>query len=364
MRIAFNFLFILSLSTQALANQNANQDENRNCLEKRYVFDIGSGSTKSKGYLVDICQNKLIKNLGEVNKAVRYQQCISSSIDKSSITEECLTNGLRALKAIEQEYGIDCGEHKCKGVATAWARNAKNSSELLNTFKLHDIHINLISQKEEGELGFKTALSDPYLKGVDPDKLLIWDIGGGSFQLSVQDEHDEIHTYEGPWGLFNFVHQLKEDFSLKGINLTKEGFFNKDELKEILEYTSHELGKDIQKDKLIVEKLKTAKVVGIGRIMYMGIKYELDLTNPISKEEIKDLIYEFAGMTVSEAQKKYPKLPDHFAPLIQQALILVYGVMDGAGINKLEIIESTLTDHLVLDQSFWHGEVTVAQQSF
>lgn len=357
MRVAFNFLFLLSLSSHAFANQD--------CLEKRYVFDIGSGSTKSKAYLVDICQNKLVENLGEINKPVHYQQCISGSHDKKTITEQCLKEGVDAIKAIENGYGIDCGKERCKGVATAWARNAINSTELLGIFKQHDIHIHLISQKEEGELGFKTALIDPHLKGVDPNKLLVWDIGGGSFQLASLDGSNEIYIYEGPWGLFNFSHEVEEQLNIKG-DKRKVNYYNKEELDKMLSYASDRVGKEILKDKIVANKLKTAKVVGIGRIMYVGIKYELELQNPITKQTIKELIYGFSEMTVEQAQKKYSNLPDHFAPHIQQALILIYGVMEGAGIDELEIIDSTLTDHLVLDDGFWDisKEVKLAQQSF
>ncbi len=356
MRIAFSFLVLLSISSYALAKQD--------CLEERYVFDIGSGSTKSKAYLVDTCRDELVEVLGEINKPVKYQHCISSSSDKQTITDDCLKEGLGAVKAIETEYGIDCEQERCKGIATAWARNAKNSEDLLNSFKQEDVHINLISQKEEGELGFKAALIDPYLEGVEPHKLLVWDIGGGSFQLSGMNKGGELYTHEGPWGLFNFFQEVREKFPLKGAGISKERYFGKHELEGILKYASDRVGKQILKDKVIAEKLKTARVVGIGRIMYLGIKYELELENPITKQEVKELVYQFADITPKEAKKKYPKLPDHFVTLIQQALILVYGIMDGAGIDKIDIVNATLTDHLALDKDFWKGDFKVAQQSF
>ncbi|ETN98295.1 hypothetical protein RFI_39213 [Reticulomyxa filosa] len=328
------------------------------CLEKRYVFDIGSGSTKSKAYLVNKCLSKVIKSIGEINKHVRYQDCISSSFDKKTITKKCLDEGLKALKSIESGYKIDCNKEKCAGFATAWARDARNSEDVLSIFKEENIHIIPISQQEEGELGFKTAIFDPEIREtIDPKKVIAWDIGGGSFQLSALDNSGIVYTHEGQYGIFDLFQEIREKFPKAGHNVNKERYFEKDELEAIFKYTSNKVSQELAKDNFITSKLKDkdTRVIGIGRIMYLGLRHQLDATNPVTKAKIKCLAYEFTNISVEEAKKKYPKLPEHFASLVQQSLILIYGIMDSAGIDKFEIVNSTLTDHVAIDQDYWNN---------
>jgi exopolyphosphatase/guanosine-5'-triphosphate,3'-diphosphate pyrophosphatase len=319
------------------------------------VFDIGSGSTKSKAYIVDICKNKLIKTLKEINKHIKYQDCISKSPDKKTITKACLTEGLNAIKEIKKEYGINCKQEQCAGVATAWARNAKNAKELLDLFKKENVHIYSISQNDEGELGFATAVNDLELKGVNPQNIVVWDIGGGSFQLAALDEKGILNSYDGKWGIFNLFQEVRKKFPKEGCSPDKERFFGKDELEKILQYVAEQVGVEVKQDKFIINKISNQKVrvIGIGRIMYLGLRYQLGLINPIPKEKIKELIYKFADKTIEDAYHMYPKLPPHFVSLIQQSLILIWGIMESAGIDQIEIVNSTLTDHVALDEDYW-----------
>lgn len=327
---------------------------NNQCLENRYVFDIGSGSTKSKAYLVDKCEGKIVKNIGEHNKAVHYHDCIAVSHDKKTITKQCLQDGYKAVKDIEAKYGIDCHKEKCAGIATAWSRDARNSDDLLDIFKKENIHILEVSQQAEGELGFKTAINDPEIQGIRPERIVSWDIGGGSMQLGTMHDR-KIHIFEGDYGIIDFFHTVRTHFPKEGYSASKERYFGKDELDKILHFTANTIGDKVMQDKVIKRKLhqKDVKVVGIGRIMYLGIKDELGVQNPVKKEQIKALIYEFADISKEEAKQKFPRLPDYFVMLVQQALIIVYSVMESAGINELYIVDSTMTDQIAIDKTLW-----------
>ena len=50
----------------------------------------------------------------------------------------------------------------------------------------------MISQEEEAKLGFEGAVAQT---GVDPDKALVWDTGGGSMQMITRSPKGKLETY-------------------------------------------------------------------------------------------------------------------------------------------------------------------------
>ena len=88
------------------------------------------------------------------------------------------------------------------GVATAVYREAENGEEVIDFFShLLDVPIRIISQKEEGKLGFMTAAA---ASGKAYQDLIAFDVGGGSLQVSAWKEDagsgEEIQVYKAPIG--------------------------------------------------------------------------------------------------------------------------------------------------------------------
>lgn len=77
---------------------------------------------------------------------------------------------------------------------TAAFREATNGAAVVERFRaaLPGAELRIVSQEEEGRLGFDTAAT---LSGVPRSRLIAWDSGGASFQLSSQ-----CACFEGPWG--------------------------------------------------------------------------------------------------------------------------------------------------------------------
>lgn len=348
--------YLLGLYIAVLLSLQTNAEGN--CLEKRYVFDIGSGSTKLEAYLVDKCENKIVSQFGDFRKSVRYQECISSSIDKKTITKECMKQGLTAIKAIKNHFNINCRQEKCRGIATAWSRKVRNSLELFDLFKSEGVHISTISQEEEGILGFKAVKTDRTLQGAEEDRLVIWDIGSGSFQLTTLKNKDDVYVYNGPYGNTNFFQEIKEQNLLQtNAGFENKRYFTKSELDIILPYAVEKARESVQKDSVITAKLaqKNIRVIGIGKLMYNSIKTELELENPIKKDTLKKFIYNFSDITFKQTKENFPKVDYDYMDLIQKSLIIVWSIMESSGIEQIEVLDSgDLADAVAVDPDYWH----------
>ncbi|MCS5709971.1 Ppx/GppA phosphatase family protein [Candidatus Berkiella aquae] len=176
--------------------------ETSNSIVACAAYDIGSGATKYMGALINV-GNMTIEQIfsqGSFNVPYREDLHQSSNNQFSDLIQEM---GLQALTQahlqIEQDYvGQNLsgyGEIQHFAVATAAFRAADNGTFVAENFsdKL-EMPINIISQEEEGKLAYYSALS----KIPNNDTLpIVWDIGGGSMQLTFKDSSDTFHIMEG-----------------------------------------------------------------------------------------------------------------------------------------------------------------------
>ena len=60
---------------------------------------------------------------------------------------------------IQRQYGINCAVDNCIGLATDWARNINNISEVIEDFKNSaNVNVSVISQQTEAELAIKSIM--------------------------------------------------------------------------------------------------------------------------------------------------------------------------------------------------------------
>ena len=84
------------------------------------------------------------------------------------------------------------------GIATAVFRKAENGKDLLQKIEKDlGIHFQILSQEEEGRLGFLSAKI--LYPEIDEEDLLVWDSGNGSFQITAKIG-DTYKIYQGPLG--------------------------------------------------------------------------------------------------------------------------------------------------------------------
>ena len=160
----------------------------------RCVFDVGSGATKCHVASVNRVKNQVTKSLYSHQTQILLRHDIQSSADGKTFSEEILHECRDCLQRYKQ-IASDFGCTRYNGIATAVFRHAKNGEEFLDVLnKVDGLSIEVISQKEEGKVGFLSAVC--VAPNISRDKIISWDSGGGSFQLTDAD----YNVFEGPYG--------------------------------------------------------------------------------------------------------------------------------------------------------------------
>lgn len=343
----------LQLATTNLS-PNSNAASN---LEVRYVFDIGSGGTKSKAVLVDKNTNKLIVTIAEASIGMPYQKCISDSEDGKTLPHSCMNDGLTSLLKIVNAYGFQSTKDmKCASIATAWARNALNGNDYIDLLNEYGFNVKVVSQEEEGLIGYKAAQMQ---LGRDIiGRTLVWDIGGGSFQLCLRDQlSQKLFVYEGGYGASNFNHEVMSIFKDEGRNGV---FLTLEQLEKAKEFAHEKVTKPLQeftnKNINVIDLSNGA--FGIGQMMNLGMK-SLVGRDKIDAKTVDSLIKEFATTHITGAANKYPDIHHEFLEQMQTNLLLIKAVMDGLNVMEVNFLNAKSLDYVALDPVYWTEDVAM-----
>jgi exopolyphosphatase/pppGpp-phosphohydrolase len=303
------------------------------CIKDKYIFDVGSGGIDSVGYIIDTCAKKVKKIKAQSYYNLPLQHCISTSHDKQSLSNECIEDAKLAFESLQKKFNINCKKDKCIAVATAWARNAKNAQTLIDRIKEYGIKVSVLSQHDEGKISFHSLMLENNVIGDAEKKAVVFDIGGGSFQLNTLDDNGEIHVYKGPYGMFNF-----KPLVMKKFGNGKNDILDPKDLKAIKKFALDEIGSKLKKDKILMKKFssKDIKVFGAGSFMSKGT-VQLDMETVFSIDDIEKTLESLVGKTVPEIQSIYTKMPKEYAPNQQFSLFIIYAIMKKCGIDRVYI---------------------------
>jgi exopolyphosphatase/guanosine-5'-triphosphate,3'-diphosphate pyrophosphatase len=327
------------------------------CLEDRYAFDFGSGAIKAKAVSFDTCSNKIHKVFAQYDKPVKFANCMvkKESGHGFEINRQCIQQAMIEFNNFEDELHISCQKDKCAGVATAWARKADNVDIIIDSLRAIGVKIKVLSQEEEGLYGFYSVVKSRTTSDTDVQDIIVWDIGGGSFQLATLDENNKLHVYHGPHGVESFERELRLVKNLP--HTDKSPFFVSTELDDALNYAYEKYGKPVTLDPVIYKKLatnKNIKVYGIGGPMTKGFKKQMYIPATMKQDDLVRTAKIFEHKTPEEIKNRYfPEVPGHYTASAQISCILVHGVMKGAGIKTVEILDNTLSEYVLYDKTLW-----------
>lgn len=368
---SFVFLIFAIIFTH-LPHVVYSSDNPQNCTEKRAVFDFGSGALKAEAILFDKCINKQITKLGEHVAPNKLSKCIINS-GNDTLSEKCITESINIINNIESKLSLDCKSDKCLGIATAWARKAKNSSALIEAIAKKNIKIEILSQETEGEYGFHAAVQQ-YIQSlsnkeqyanINLDELarnfIVFDIGGGSYQLSYLDKDNKIHVHKGKYGVESFDYLLRE--KLQYSEKQEYPYFDTNLLNKAVNIATTELGSELKYDTKITNTIHTfqndsnelTSVIGIGSVFNVAVHSEMQLPAFVTRNEILLAAQKFTKQTISSLNKNiFPKLKPEFITTAQTSLITIYGIMNSTGMDELHIVDAHITDYIMSNAKFWH----------
>src|SRR5581483_8347646 len=232
-----------------------------------------------------------------------------------------------------------------KGIATAASRQATNAPDMFK--KIHEelgIDIAIISQSEEGRLGFTTAAA---VSNASPEKLIAVDAGSGSFQVTTLID-GKLEVIEGELG---YIPSLEILMDIRG---------------QKIDLQTPPATVTLQEAELLVEKMRSKMpevpvsfvqrikdpcnaIVGIGNenfIFAMGAAGVGKST--FTKEELWDAVVRLAGKPASE-------LPQFAKPdTAVLGMVLLYSIMDCMGLDQLTSHYSNGScEGLLVDHGYW-----------
>ncbi len=339
-------LALLLPLNKSTSSSVVNRDE---CTMHAYVFDIGSGASKSYKYHIDSCGGAVEKRIID-SKVVhlQYQQCIDEGA-ANILDAECIEKGRNSIREFEEYYGIDCASASCFGVATAWARNALNSDAILDLYQDAGIELEIIDQSTEGQLAYDAIIASlkhiPY--NIEREGLLVLDLGGGSHQVSYEKD-GKLHVFSGKYGNANFYDAIvkrfgPDVFTAYGV----DGYFKAEMLDEIMQFGAETVGKELREGVEIDAKA----LIGLGRTLYIYLNNNLKLEYIVTKDKLKEKIVELSGLSQEEAYERYNLgAVRSFVPFMQSSLLLIYSILEGLDMNVLYTVDVKITDSVLENQ--------------
>lgn len=309
----------------------------------RAAVDIGSGATKLKVALVNLKTHKIEKVLVNESFPVQYQEELEKSKD-GNFNESVMKTGLEALKQCK-EIALKNGAKKVVAVATASFRKANNAEDFMQrVLNETDIKIHIIDQHIEGVLGFEATTSNSTANRHD---VVVWDIGGGSFQFTTLNEKGEIIVYRGVDASVPFKNHVIKHFKKQDPNLVSTpNPLNKTELTEA---QTHARQISNKVDQVFRDKINNpnTKIIGIGNIFAYGIYPLVEKKSTFTVNDLHTKVQKLEGKSDEDIGG------GAYANVGVTNPILVLGFMQTLGIQKMDILDINNADGALIYSKFW-----------
>ncbi len=317
----------------------------------RAAIDVGSGSIKLTVAKVDPLNGKIHRILYSKEHPVAFKRDIQVG-GKSALSEKIQKVALDKLNDLQKELRV-FHPTEWKGIATAASRQATNAPDMFKKINQDlGIDISIISQNEEGRLGFETATA---VSKIPQEKLIAVDSGSGSFQVTSLID-GQLDVIEGQLGYIPSLEALMEIRGQKLDLQTAPATVTLQEA-ELLVKKMREKMPTVPAPFLQKIKDPTTKVVGIGNenfIFAMGATGVGKKT--FTKQELWQAVTHYAGKPAQEL-KQFAK-PDTAV----LGMVLLYTIMDSIGLDQLTShYANGSCEGLLVDGKYW-GQLATASR--
>ncbi len=309
----------------------------------RASLDIGSGATKLRVAEVDLKEHKIVKLLVNQQFTVPYQKSLTASSDMT-FSDEVMDQGIQAIKKAK-EIAQENGAKKVVAVATSAFRKASNANELVKKIESETgVDVFIIDQALEGELAYEAVKAEV---DTHEDKMVVWDIGGGSLQLTSKKEGGGFIIYRGKEASEPFKNFIIEQ--IQGKDIKQVTTPNPMTIEQIQKATEHAKVVASRVDDLFQQKVKdpNIKVYGVGSVFSFGILPAVNGQNPVTVQELGEAVQGMAGKDDAALGG------GDFADVQLSNSILIHGMMEGLEIPEVEVIDVNNADGAFFYEPFW-----------
>jgi exopolyphosphatase/guanosine-5'-triphosphate,3'-diphosphate pyrophosphatase len=316
---------------------------------RRMAFDIGSLTTKMVVADVDPQENAIGAIIFKDEQKVPYKD--EALENNGIISQDMIDRGIQALQELKNKAdALHPAPQEYAAIATEAFRSAKNAKEVILQIKNRlNISVHIIAQEKEALLGFMGTQAKTKC---NPGHTLVWDIGGGSMQMTMIDKYGQPYIDANKIGFAFFSHYVMEHVQHKDVheNESPNPLSLDDESKAI--HIAESFAQHV--DNKIQEKISnpSTQIIGIGAIYY--VTHGLDEKKEFfSMQDIKEMLKEKKEKTDQQLQHE-----THKAIPVQVAvtgLALIYGFMHRLNMQHIRIVEVNITDGLLIDNRFYNS---------
>jgi exopolyphosphatase/guanosine-5'-triphosphate,3'-diphosphate pyrophosphatase len=323
-------LFVLIASAPAMA---------KHCQEVRMGLDIGSGSTKIMVAKVDFCKSKILEVLYKDFRSVPYNEDLEKSTD-GKLSPAIVEKGLSTLK----EMVTKANTFKPKrnyGVATSVFRKAANGVDVIKTMaRKLNLRLEVISQETEARLAYYSVQGLLDEKTIDPKKVVIWDIGGGSMQIYTMTDSKKPVMYLGDLASVTFKNMIIEVLQSRPLDDAASPNPIGDKREQVIALARSYARLHVPME--LKQLLKDRVMIGVGGVHGFSIKNQLQLKEPVYTLEDLDK----AGRV--QVAKSDKDLTGDYRTTDVSNLLLVQGFMEGLELKEVKILSANLVQGALL----------------
>lgn len=319
-------------NTEVLSDEESKKHLNTapHKIVRRAAFDIGSGQIKMQVSDVDLTANKIINVLLTDTVYVGLRENLVKSLD-GRLSSDIQNKTVEAISELIKK-ATPFNPEAYHAIATEALRLAKNADTVVERIKNETgLTVTIVSQEEEGILGFISAVSEA---DINPDKVVSWDFGGGSFQITTKCG-DHYSVYLGRLGKIPIKNILLKIQGKDLDPLSSPNPISKSQAIQAIEFIKDNI-KDVPIE--LRQKLKQSDVVvlgvGINPLWGMQKSTHFDI-NRVFKELDCRLNLDDAAIRLKDA---IPADRKEAFPHVVTNLILAYGVMEALGITQVHYV--------------------------
>lgn len=342
----FPYLFAAFIGAALLTNNPTYADENPNIVI-RAAIDIGSGATKLRVAEVNLKSHKIERILYTESFAVPYQEELEKS-HNNTLSEEVMQIGFDALKK-SHDIAMQYNAKKVVAVATAAFRTAANAPEFIQRIKRDaGIDVYVIDQKLEGELAFEAAKAQVDIPLMN---LIVWDIGGGSLQLTTLDPKGNLAVFKSSMASVPFKNLIIQNVQKRNPKQYVTPNPMTIEQIQLANQEAKEIAKKV--DNFFRNKLSNPNslVVGVGNIFIYRVLPLVDDKQTYTLSDLRQKVQQLAGLTDGQVSK------DSFGNVAISNPILILGYMEELKIPQVKILDINNADGAMLYPAFWEAEM-------
>lgn len=166
--------------------------------ERVAIIDLGSNSARL--IVMTIYHNGAYNLVYNQKEAVRLSEGMAET---GLLSNHAMWRAIGTLKVFAHMCELN-NVDKILAVATAAVRNAKNGAEFLDLVHKHTgIPLKSISGEEEARLGYIGIINT-----IDVDDALLFDLGGGSTEVTLVRDRQAVKVFSLPFGAVNLTEKF------------------------------------------------------------------------------------------------------------------------------------------------------------